>query len=294
MTDSPAPRLRILPACLAVAGLALVAACSSDGGDDDSFTESGGTQVERAERGTSDQAIAVTDSDVVLPADRDLIKTGTIALESADIDQLLVDLERTVATYGGIVDSEDVRTDDDGDARTADIVVRVPVDRFETAVEEIAGLGTLIRQQTSSEDVTTRVADIDARVASAQRSIASLQRLFDRAERLSDVIRLESELASRQADVESLQARQRTLARQTTLSTIHVSVERPDATPKEDDQAGFLDGIESGWSGLVAFVRGFAHVTGLVLPLGTLALVVAVPIWIVVRRLRHGPVDTGT
>lgn len=285
----------MLPACLAVAGLALIAACSSDDGGDVSFAENGGAQVEMTERGTSDQAIAaVNDSDVVLHADRDLIKTGTIALESAEIDQLLVDLERAVATYGGIVESEDVRTDDDGDTRTAEIVVRVPVDRFETAVEEIAGLGTLIREQTSSEDVTTQVADVDTRVASAQRSIASLQRLFDRAERLSDVIRLESELASRQADLESLQARQRTLARQTALSTIRVSVERPDATPKEDDQAGFLDGIESGWSGLVAFVRGFAHVTGLVLPLGMLALVVAIPVWVGTRRLRRRAADTGT
>jgi hypothetical protein len=280
-------RRRLLPACLAVAGLTLIAACSG-GGDDSTSDDAGGAQREVAERAASDQEIStVSNPDVALATERDLIKTGTIELESTDIDELLFDLDGVVATHGGIVDSEDVRTDDDGDARAADVVVRVPVDRFESAVDDIAGLATLVRVQTSSEDVTTRVADVDARVASAQRSIASLQRLFDRATKLSDVIRLESELSRRQADLESLQARQSTLARQTTLSTIRLSVARVDeASRDDDDRGGFLAGLESGWSGLVTFVRGSVHVVGLILPLGTLAALVATAVWIAVRRWR--------
>jgi Domain of unknown function (DUF4349) len=284
------PKGRCLMAGVAAVSLALLSGCTGNNGADDAgtpvFEEGGGT----ADRGADDSALSIA----AVPIDRELIKTGTIDLETPDVDALVLNLDTVVASYGGVVESEDVRTDDDGDARSATAVVRVPVDRFETAVDEIAGLGTLVRVQTSSEDVTTKVADVDVRVASAQRSIASLQRLFDQATRLTDIIRLESELSRRQADLESLQARQRSLARQTALSTIHLSVDRVGSeTSDDEDTAGFVEGIKSGWSGLVTFVRGTVHVVGLVLPLGTLALLVAAPAWLVWRRW-HPVRRTGT
>jgi Domain of unknown function (DUF4349) len=271
-------------------GLAVLTACG--GGGDESAEDSGGVSSQELDVGASRVAedAATSGQDIqtsVVVDDRKLIKTGTIELESADVDELLRRLDGVVVSHQGLFDSKDVRTDDDGDAESASVILRVPVDQFDATVDDIAGLGTLVREETSTEDVTTRVADIDARVASAQQSIAQLQELFGRAERLRDVIALESELARRQADLESLRAQQRSLSRQTTLSTIHVSVERAEGeTVDDEDRAGFFDGLESGWSGLVAFVRGAAHVLGLMLPLGALAVVVGAGAWIVTRRLR--------
>jgi hypothetical protein len=302
MANRPRPTSRTLWAGVAVAGLVLLSACVGNGSGDDSGDSSGAAESAAGggatDREVSGDVAAMTRggdtsggrpvADVDLLLDRDLIKTGSIALESDDIDQVLVRLDGIVTTQRGIVESEDTRTDDAGDAESAAVVLRIPVDRFETAVDAITDLGVLVREETSTEDVTTKVADVDARVASAQRSIDQLRLLFSQANTLGDIIRLESELSQRQADLESLQAQQRSLARQTALSTIHVSISRPDKDPTpaadDGDQAGFVDGIKSGWSGLVTFVQGTAHVVGLVLPLGTLALIVAVPIWLVVRR----------
>jgi Domain of unknown function (DUF4349) len=302
MANRPRPTSRTLWAGVAVAGLVLLSACVGNGSGDDSGDSSGAAESAAgggvADREVNADVAAMTRggdtsggrpvADVDLLLDRDLIKTGSIALESDDIDQVLVRLDGIVTTQRGIVESEDTRTDDAGDAESAAVVLRIPVDRFETAVDAITDLGVLVREETSTEDVTTKVADVDARVASAQRSIDQLRLLFSQANTLGDIIRLESELSQRQADLESLQAQQRSLARQTALSTIHVSISRPDKDPTpaadDGDQAGFVDGIKSGWSGLVTFVQGTAHVVGLVLPLGTLALIVAVPIWLVVRR----------
>jgi uncharacterized protein DUF4349 len=280
----------------------MLSACVGNGSGDDSgdsggaeeAAESGGTAARESSGDIAALATGSKDSDaepvsdVDLLLDRDLIKTGSITLESDDIDQVLVRLDGIVTTQRGIVESEDTRTDDAGDVESAAVVLRIPVDRFEPTVDAIAELGVLVREETSTEDVTIKVADIDARVESAQRSIDQLRLLFSQANTLGDIIRLESELSQRQADLESLQAQQRTLARQTALSTIHISIARPDKDPApaadDGDQAGFIDGIKSGWSGMVTFVQGTAHVVGLVLPLGTLALIVAVPIWLVVRR----------
>ena len=294
---------RGLWAGVAVVGLVVLSACAGGSGgsdasssaSDEDFQESGGAGgLPSAARAADNAAgLASTGGDSAsnragLLLDRKLIKTGTISLESKDIDKVLVGIDGVVSAQRGIVESEDAQTDDEGHTRTASVTLRVPVDNFEPAVDAISGLGVLVREQTSTEDVTTKVADVNARVDSAQRSIDQLRLLFSRANTLGDIIRLESELSQRQADLESLQAQQRSLGRQTALSTIQVSITRPDEAPAsavdDGDQAGFVDGIKSGWSGLVTFVQGVAHVVGLVLPLGTLALIVAVPIWLVVRR----------
>jgi hypothetical protein len=293
---------RTLWAGVAVVGLVVLTACTGGNGigddsGDSGGAESGGASDTAAQTANEDSSAfrtggdsAPADVDLVL-VDRALIRTATIALESDDIDRLLVNLDGVVSAQRGIVESEDTQTDDAGDVESASIELRVPVDNFDAAVDAVADLGVLVREQTSTEDVTTKVADVDARVESARRSIDQLRLLFSRANRLGDIIRLESELSQRQADLESLEAQQRSLARQTALSTIHVSVMRPDEEPAtavdDGDQAGFVEGIKSGWSGLVAFVQGTTHVVGLVLPLGTLALAVAVPIWLLVRRSHH-------
>jgi len=294
---------RGLWAGVAAVGLVVLSACTGNSGSgadssgssasDERFQEgSGGQTAARASAADNEAGLAPGSGDSAsslgLLLDRKLIKTGTITLESKDIDKVLVGIDGVVSAQRGIVESEDAQTDDEGHTKTASVTLRVPVDNFDPAVDAITGLGVLVREQTSTEDVTSKVADVNARVDSAKRSIDQLRLLFSRANTLGDIIRLESELSQRQADLESLQAQQRSLGRLTALSTIQVSITRPDEAPAlvsdDGDQAGFVDGIKSGWSGLVTFVQGVAHVFGLVLPLGTLALVVAVPIWLVVRR----------
>lgn len=289
MANTRRTKLRLLPACAAVVGLAALTACSGSGGGPDSGASTArnatGTDIAAAAAGNATATDIAAAAEVPLD-ERKLIKTGTVVLESNHVDRLLGELDDLVRSYHGLVDNEDVRTDDRGDAKTATIVVRVPVARFGAAVRDIADLGTLVREQTSSQDVTTRVVDVDARVESARRAIAQLRSLFDRAERLIDVIHLESELVKRQANLESLQAQQRVLARQTALSTINVSVSRTAAPAAHKDETGFVAGLRSGWSRLVAFVQGTAHLIGLVLPLGTLLVGAAIAVWVGVRRLR--------
>ncbi len=304
MANSGRLRSRGLWAGVAVVGLVVLSACAGGSGSgddsasssasDEGFQESGQAGGQAARASAADNAAGLATgggesaSNLGFLLDRKLIKTGTITLESKDIDKVLVGIDGVVSAQRGIVESEDAQTDDEGHTKTASVTLRVPVDNFDPAVDAITGLGVLVREQTSTEDVTTKVADVNARVDSAKRSIDQLRLLFSRANTLGDIIRLESELSQRQADLESLQAQQRSLGRQTALSTIQVSITRPDEAPAlvsdDGDQAGFVDGIKSGWSGLVTFVQGVAHVFGLVLPLGTLALIVAVPIWLLVRR----------
>lgn len=285
--------------------------CSSGGSDAGSATSD--AQVESVGRGDAPAADSVSDGtnlamgkssasdseQVMSTSQIDLgpsslegaavIKTAAVTLEADDVYQVLTQIGDLAVTVGGQVASEETSTDRDGQQVSSWLQLQVPVTRFDDAFERISGLGTLLSKTRSSEDVTAQVADVESRVTSARESIAQLQRLFARATTLGQVITLERELSRREADLESLQAQQRSLSARTTMSTIVVNVSQTDkSTSVSDDlaQGGFVSGIKKGWDGLVTFVVASAHVLGLVLPLGTLALIVAAVVWYVARRFR--------
>lgn len=223
-----------------------------------------------------------------------LIKTGAIALRSDHIGQVLVRVYGIVGGVGGDVAREDTATNEKGHVVRSTLVLGVPVEQFDRTLNGLSRLGTLVDRVRNAKDVTTAVADIDSRVRSARRSISTLRRLFHRVNRLGDIIRLESELSQREADLESLEAQQRTLNERTTMSTITMTVERPPAGVKPASAAhhaagGFVSGIHQGWRALTRTTLAVGHGLGVVLPLGTVVLMlVALGLWFA-RRIAPGP-----
>ncbi len=220
---------------------------------------------------------------------RALIKTGAVGLRSDDVALVVQRVTTLVTGAGGEIADESTSSDRDGEATYSKLVVAVPVDDFDATIDSISELATRADKSRHSEDVTTAVADVDARVTSARDAITSLRRLYVRAKTLGQIITLESQLSQRQADLESLLAQQRSLAEQTTMSRITVTVAKPpksaDPTPeKSDEQAGFVTGLKQGWDALVTFVVGLGHVVGVVLPLLPVVLVLAGGAWVGVRR----------
>jgi hypothetical protein len=218
-----------------------------------------------------------------------LIKTAAIDLKSDDIQGVIDKIYGLALTTGGRVDSEQTSTDGDGKVNHSRLQVKVPVAKFDESVSRIYNMARDHNKQTSTEDVTAKLADVTSRVESARASIQQLRQLFDRASSLGQIIRLERELSQREADLESLQAQERSLSAQTTMSTILVTITLPPKVappaPKGDDhQAGFVSGIKKGWSAMVTFVVGASHALGLVLPLGALAIVVSLVLWPLARR----------
>jgi hypothetical protein len=245
-----------------------------------SLEASSGSGQEPAHEQASNQSLVIGQA---------LIKTAAIDLRSDDIQGIIDKIYGLALTTGGRVDSEDTSTDSDGKVNHSRLEVKVPVAKFDDAVSQIYDMARDHTKQTSTEDVTAKLADVTSRVESAKASIQQLRRLFDRATALGQVIRLERELSQREADLESLQAQQRSLNAQTTMSTILVTVTLPPkvAPPvkaADDHQAGFVSGIKKGWDAMVTFVVGASHAFGLVLPLTALAIAVCLALWPLARR----------
>jgi hypothetical protein len=239
----------------------------------------------------------------VLPLDDGVYKIRTAQLTVAvrgaahvaqQADQAIAIAERA----GGEVDSDD-RTS--GRYATATLQLRVPPDALNATLSALSALGTEKTRQLSTTDVTQKVADVDSRVASARESIARLRTLYADAHKVADIIAIESELSRREADLESLEAQQHSLARQTSMATIALSLvtaQKKPAPPAKHhkERGGFLGGLQRGWDGFAAAAGWVAAAIGTVLPFLLLLFVVAVGIRLVWPRLprRHGPTPAPT
>jgi hypothetical protein len=249
----------------------------------DDAADAGGVAEVSAQSGSGDTSSGAVEQQKV-------ISTGNVQLRSDDVGQSVFDVRKVVDVHGGTISEDDTETDKDGAALRSRMVLRIPTADFDDAMTELEKVAKLVSSKRQSADVTTQVLDIDVRVEAQRRSIDRIQVLFDNATSIKDVVSIESELSRRQADLASLQAQQRYLADQTSMSTITLSVERTStkAAPKaDDDEAGFLAGLAGGWGALKTFLVGASTVAGALLPWLLLALVLAVPGWPLLRRLRR-------
>ncbi|ROR90489.1 DUF4349 domain-containing protein [Nocardioides aurantiacus] len=259
-----------------------------------SSTDSG-TTTEEVAPGAPDDGRSVVGASAARPAlERAVVATGEVSVVADDVGTARDEALRLTRGWGGLVADEQTSSDDRGRPTDSTLVLRVPTPRFSPALEDLAGLGRVVHQTRSAEDVTTQVVDTQARVRAAERSIRSIERLLSRAVELGDVIRIESDLARRQADLDSLKQQQAYLADQTSLSTITLHLQRTAADePAREETRGFLAGLDAGWDAMAGSAVALATVVGALLPFAALLALLGLPVVLALRRRRTQGVTAG-
>ena len=292
-------------AVTALAAVLTLSACSSDGDDMDSggntsAGDSGVAPQSEAEknvdqRGTAD-GVAFDDAGGNPPQEdpdameRAIISKGNVQLESDDVEQTVFDVQALVDKAGGEITDRETSTDDEGDVRLARLVLRIPAKVYSDAFAELEKVADLTSSSSTSEDVTTQIIDIDSRIRAQRASLNRVEVLLGQAQSIRDIVAIESELTRRQADLDSMVKRLAFLRDQTSMSTVTVNIQRTDGEPKkekeEDDDAGFLSGLEDGWNALTSFGTGLSTVAGAVLPWTIVLLIIGGLAWPFRRRFR--------
>ncbi|MFF8964982.1 DUF4349 domain-containing protein [Streptomyces globisporus] len=219
------------------------------------------------------------------PGGTHVIRTATLSVEVKSVPKAAAAARGVAESAGGLVASENTERLDDT-YETSHLVLRVPQERFQEVLRELAGSGKLLSRTSNAKDVTDQVVDVESRIATQRASVARVRELMDQAEKISDVVALEGELSSRQSDLESLLAQQASLKDRTSLATITLDLAPPDAPGEagsKDEDPGFLDALGGGWDAFVTMLRWIAVAFGAAFPfLLTAALVVVV--WRVLRK----------
>jgi hypothetical protein len=210
---------------------------------------------------------------------RAVIYTANLRIQARDVSDASSRAKQMVSGAGGYVENETAASDPVG----ATITFRIPSERYATVLEQLGGqLGTRVSQRQQAQDVSQEVADVDSRVKSAEAALASFRKLLDRANTVGEVLNVEQELARREADLESLQARQKTLAQQTSFGTVTLQLEAPpkkSAVAKAEPAGGFVGGLKAGWDVFTDVIAGLALALGWLLPFLVVAALIALPAW---------------
>ena len=302
-TTSRLWRRALLPGLgLLLSFLLVLAACSGGSGDsldastarsaeDGIAAEGGGFAQDAPAPAPADSRSVTSTSDSSAPdipvlQTRAVISTGTVTLRSKDVGQARFDVQKVVDAHRGEISDEQTATDTKGRIDRSRLVIRVPSQFFDDVMTELGEVAELRSAKRTSEDVTTEVIDIGVRVRAQERSLERIELLLSRAQSLRDIIAIESQLSRRQADLDSLKAQQAFLADQTSLSTITVFLEKSDkAAPVEQDEAGFVAGLQRGWDALGRAATVLATGLGALLPFMVVLLLLGVPLWLLVRSL---------
>ncbi|MFE7139308.1 DUF4349 domain-containing protein [Streptomyces sp. NPDC057644] len=221
------------------------------------------------------------------PGGTHVIRTATLSVEVKSVPKAAAAARGVAEGAGGLVASENTERLDDT-RETSHLVLRVPQERFQEVLRELAGSGKLLSRTSNAKDVTDQVVDVESRIATQRASVARVRELMDRAEKISDVVALEGELSSRQSDLESLLAQQASLKDRTSLATITLDLTPPDAPGDDgskDEDPGFLDALGGGWDAFVTMLRWIAVAFGAAFPF-LLTAALAVVVWRVVRSRR--------
>lgn len=160
---------------------------------------------------------------------RDIVYTATITVEADDVAAASRQAVDIVQDLGGIVFSQRTLTEPEP---LAEMTFKLRPADFAAALERLAGVGELVDQTVSAEDVTARIVDLESRITTAEASVIRLREFLEQAAELEDVAQLERELLERETVLETLRGQLRTLEGLVDLATITLTIyQSPDLLP---------------------------------------------------------------
>ena len=217
---------------------------------------------------------------------RDVIVTGSMTVTAEDPLAASSDAVRIVEAAGGRVDARSEYAPSNGDAGSASLTLRIPADRLNAVIDDLAALGRQDELSTSENDVTSLVADLDSRIATQRGIIDRLNGMFAQAATIDDLITLETTIAQHQATLEDLEAQQRSVDDQVSLSTLSLYL-RSEAEAPVQEPMDFGSGLAAGWGAFVAFFSGLLVALGVLLPWLVTAGLISAAIVLTVRWNRR-------
>ena len=127
--------------------------------------------------------------------------------------------------------------------------MRVAPEHLKPLIGGWSGLGKVLRNEISAEDVTARYADAEARLKNHTALRDRLRELLKSAKEVKDILAVESELNRIQSDIDSLEAVRNTLTEQSRDAELAVTLSVK--VPKQKDTLGPLGWVCYGtWWGV--------------------------------------------
>lgn len=209
------------------------------------------------------------DYDVVI--EQKLIKSSIMELEVEDYEEALTSIEGIVSSYNGYTSDIDER-DDDG-RKYGYVIIRVPREHFENAIEEIRSLGKVDVVKTTVKDVTEEYVDLEARLNNLKQQEERYLEILSMAETVDEILNVEVQLERIRGEIEGLQGKMQYLEDSIDYATIQVNLFEPRTEKLEIGLGNALRrAVQAFFSGLRAVIIFLGYIIPAVIVFGLLFL----------------------
>jgi hypothetical protein len=164
------------------------------------------------------------------PVNPMLIRTASLQMRVEDVSKAHAHVASIARAAGGYVASSTLNAE--SGPTFASIVIRVPNEGLDSALDQIAALGKLLKKQISAQEVTEEYVDLTSRRRNLQREELRLLDLLERAGKIRDLLEVEQEIGRIRGEIETISGRLRYLENRVSLSTITVQLEGPQPKPR--------------------------------------------------------------
>lgn len=233
----------------------------------------------------TDAGTAASAAEAAEAVDRKIIRNANLTMEVHSTTDTQHRITSIAESHGGFVVTSESKQREAAEPahRTLDIklVVRVPATRFGTALDQIRGLASNLREENvAGQDVTEEFIDLEARIKTQRALEVQFLEIMKQARTVSDAMEVQSQIAGVRTDIEKLEGRKRFLENRASMSTITINLETPRQIAVNTTGFGrslrdaVSESIDLG-SGLLLFIVRFVIVMVpviifLLLPLGLL------------------------
>ena len=215
--------------------------------------------------GSADRAVNTSDSTLLTSGNVEndtaartadnakIIYTTYLSIETKDYDWAYRQLNDTLSSVDGYLESSSEYTDSTDSTRTLSLTLRVPESSYDAFVDAAEQAGSVTSKSESAEDVTTQYMDIEARLDNLTAQRTRLQELQASADNLTDLLQIESSLSDVQYQIESYQSQLNWYSQQVSYCTVNITLDEVETlTTGTSFAARLADAAKNGWSNFTA------------------------------------------
>ena len=180
---------------------------------------------------------------------RKLIRKMWLEAETENLDTLLADVDQRVSQLAGYVEARKVYNGSIGSShsrRYASLTIRIPVEKMDSFVTQVAGASNIVSQNETTEDVTLSYIATQSRITALETEQTRLLELLAKAETMDDLLTIEARLTDVRTELEEVTSQLRLYDNLVDYGTIYLELEEVQEYT-EPEPEGFWERIGSGF-----------------------------------------------
>ena len=156
----------------------------------------------------------------VNPADRMIIKNGSLTLIVSDVRKSVDDITKYAESKGGFLVTSDISKSDI--ALYGSLTVRVPAAILDSTIAYVKGMGEVQGEHVDGQDITEQYTDLDAQLKNFQATEQQFLEIMKKAVKIEDVLAVQKELSNVRENIDRIEGQMKYLKESVDLSSLTV------------------------------------------------------------------------